>query len=220
MAVFRHTCRLYGLTECIYSTCDSKSFFAAACQDNVVRLDVDRPDDVIQNQFPHYLSGGELRVGRVEVCVGGRYGTVCDDQWDYEDASVVCRQLGFSPYGESCCESYDWSNISIAVRTSELFNICMYVRTSMYFHVLPHAGAIMLHPNNPFDEGNLPSSINYLQCTGDEDRISDCNVNTEIVDTCGRYEDAGIVCQGTTIVLYVHSHNIYIHRESIYVLPH
>ena len=40
-----------------------------------------------------------LSRGRIEVCNGTVYEAVCADGWNYTDASVVCRELGFSPYG-------------------------------------------------------------------------------------------------------------------------
>ena len=37
--------------------------------------------------------------GRVEVCLNNKYSTVCARLWGNEEASVICRQLGFTQGG-------------------------------------------------------------------------------------------------------------------------
>ena len=43
------------------------------------------------------LVGGENKFeGRVEVCDGGEWKSVCNNMWGNEEAAVVCGQIGFS----------------------------------------------------------------------------------------------------------------------------
>ena len=75
----------------------------ATCTNGSVRLQIGEGDYYYLNVNEleeYYFIKDTLARGRVEVCIGEQYGTVCDYMWDNQDASVVCRQLGFSPYGE------------------------------------------------------------------------------------------------------------------------
>lgn len=46
------------------------------------------------------FSGSNNLEGRIEVCNNGQWGTICDDNFDNNDARVVCNTLGYPSEGK------------------------------------------------------------------------------------------------------------------------
>ena len=46
------------------------------------------------------VNGGSSLEGRLEVCLNGVWGTICDQSWDDTDAGVACSQMGYSARGK------------------------------------------------------------------------------------------------------------------------
>ena len=148
------------------------------CSHGEVRLvvgeDVDSFYKGITDYNDAYYDKDGLTSGRVEVCVSGRYGSVCHTPWTEMDASVVCKQLGFSEYGR-------FKKIILVAYYSTLYLI---------------TGAINVNADI-FTEGSTPRLVSMANCTGTEASLLDC---TGVVTGSGNgfsCPTSGVICQGT-----------------------
>ncbi|XP_071951750.1 scavenger receptor cysteine-rich type 1 protein M130-like [Antedon mediterranea] len=72
--------------------------------------DCDHNEDagvVCTNSIAVRLVGGNNdREGRVEIQIQGIWGTICDDSWGLQDATVICRQLGLGRASSAPCNAH------------------------------------------------------------------------------------------------------------------
>ena len=135
------------------------------------------------------VGGASEYEGRVEVLVGGTWGTVCDDIWGTADARVVCAELGFSGgeyrggavFGEGT-GSIHFDDVACAGDEDTLHD-CPRATTHNCGHS-EDAGVVCTAPvavTTAASGGALPTDYRYSIRTGNEDGDFDIDPATGIV---------------------------------------
>ena len=106
----------------------------------------------------------------MEIFVNGSWGTICDDLFENVDASVICRQLGYTGGNEN-----------------PLLNACY----SLYNVISPLCVGTA-RGSAYFGSGTGSILMDDIQCTGTELALSNCPHTTS--HNCAHSEDAGVSC--------------------------
>ncbi|XP_049319772.1 scavenger receptor cysteine-rich type 1 protein M130 isoform X9 [Astyanax mexicanus] len=146
------------------------------------------------------LVNGSRYSGRVEVLHGESWFTVCDADFNQQDAEVVCRELGCgSPveilgaaaFGRG--ESPVWSE-ELQCRGSES-QIHFCPKSSSLKHNCSHDNDVGL-----VCSGSGPIWMDNVHCSGSESTLRNCESAGWGKHNCDHSKDAGVICSGVRVV--------------------
>lgn len=107
-------------------------------------------------------------IGWVEVCLNGVWGGVCSDFFNDSDATVVCRQLGYTPIG-----------------------IVLHI-VAIRIVVLSYIGSLAI---DRYYYESLPYHLIDVNCTGNESTILNCPSNGLLGQyNCPSWHYATVAC--------------------------
>uniref|UniRef100_A0A6I8Q811 Lysyl oxidase homolog n=1 Tax=Xenopus tropicalis TaxID=8364 RepID=A0A6I8Q811_XENTR len=161
--------------------------------------------------------------GRVEVMKKGQWGTVCDDRWDLQAASVVCRELGFGSAKEALTGARMGQGMGPihmnevrCVGTEGSLWQCQYKNITE--EDCKHSEDAAIRCNTPYmgyektetwywDASNATEMVlSGVRCTGTEMSLGQCGHHTSVsCKNTGTRHAAGVICSETASDLVLHS---------------
>ena len=111
-------------------------------------------------------------MGRVAVCNGTQWGAICPDNWDTNDAAVVCKELGYTADGKSL--------LAIILSIQRIVDIIVITLSGAQRYSYNYSGKIVM--------GNV-------NCRSTEARLRDCVYSNYSSCTHARGRGAGVRCR-------------------------
>ena len=154
------------------------------------------------------VGGNNTREGRVEVCFGETWATICDAFWSTADANVVCQQLGYSSNGRNVTVfMYEYKFLTDILQfprdTSDFIAYItnLYSCVNFCFHCFPFKVLFLIYSWNLigalaftgayFGQGIGHHQVGSFLCNGTESHLLQCLHSTM---KCAHSNDAGVRC--------------------------